>query len=76
MTGSDSADDSADNLKLVPSPAFRTASDKSWAWRPGNEASFHPTSPEGFMDECREQPKVLNWACFRTRIAHISFTPL
>jgi len=21
-----------------PSPAFRTASDKSWAWRPGNEA--------------------------------------
>ena len=24
-----------------PSPAFRTASDKSWAWRPGNEAIFH-----------------------------------
>jgi len=23
-----------------PSPAFRTASDKSWAWRPGNEASY------------------------------------
>jgi len=22
-----------------PSPTFRTASDKSWAWRPGNEAS-------------------------------------
>ena len=22
-----------------PSPAFRTASDKSWAWRPGNEAT-------------------------------------
>ena len=22
-----------------PSPAFRTASDKSWVWRPGNEAS-------------------------------------
>jgi len=22
-----------------PSPAFRTARDKSWAWRPGNEAS-------------------------------------
>ena len=21
-----------------PSPAFRTASDKSWVWRPGNEA--------------------------------------
>jgi len=21
-----------------PSPAFRTASNKSWAWRPGNEA--------------------------------------
>jgi len=23
-----------------PSPAFRTASDKSWAWRPGNEANW------------------------------------
>jgi len=23
-----------------PSPCFRTASDKSWAWRPGNEASL------------------------------------
>ena len=22
-----------------PSPAFRTASDKSWSWRPGNEAT-------------------------------------
>ena len=22
-----------------PSPTFRTARDKSWAWRPGNEAS-------------------------------------
>ena len=25
-----------------PSPAFRTASDKSLAWRPGNEAAQHP----------------------------------
>jgi len=25
-------------------PAFRTASDKSWAWRPGNEAIFGPLS--------------------------------
>ena len=24
-----------------PSPAFRTASDKSWVWRPGNEANFN-----------------------------------
>ena len=27
-----------------PSPAFRTASDKSWAWRPGNEATAIPTA--------------------------------
>ena len=26
-------------------PAFRTASDKSWAWRPGNKAMFWGVSP-------------------------------
>ena len=36
---------------------------------------FHPTSPEGFIDERREQLKVLKRVSFRTRIAHISFTP-
>jgi len=36
---------------------------------------FHPTSPEGFIDERREQLKVLKRVAFRTRIAHISFTP-
>ena len=25
-------------------PAFRTLSDKSWVWRPGNEASIAPTA--------------------------------
>ena len=25
---------------INPSPAFRTASEKSWSWRPGNEARF------------------------------------
>jgi len=25
-----------------PSPTFHTASDKSWAWRPGSEANPHP----------------------------------
>jgi len=36
---------------------------------------FHPTLPKGFIDEHREQLKVLKWVGFRTRIAHISFTP-
>ena len=27
---------------------------------------FHPTSPEGFIDECREQLKLLKWVGFRT----------
>jgi len=36
---------------------------------------FHPTSPEGFTDECREQLKVLKRVGFSTRIVHISFTP-
>jgi len=35
---------------------------------------FHPTSPEGFTDERKEQLKVLKWVGFRTHIAHISFT--
>jgi len=26
-----------------PSPAFHTASNKSWAWRPGNEATYTHT---------------------------------
>jgi len=29
-----------------PSPAFRTASNKSWVWRPGNEAKF---APDGWL---------------------------
>ena len=31
-----------------PSPAFRTASDKSWAWRPGNEATKYSVNHTGF----------------------------
>jgi len=36
---------------------------------------FYPTS-EGFIDEHREQLKVLKRVGFRTCIARISFTPL
>jgi len=36
---------------------------------------FHPISPEGFIDERNKQLKILKLVGFRTRIAHISFTP-
>ena len=31
---------SRDEIYQAFPPAFRTASDKSWAWRPGNEANI------------------------------------
>jgi len=37
---------------------------------------FHSTSPKGFIDEHREQLKVLKRVGFRTHIVHISFTSL
>ena len=35
-----------------PSPAFRTASDKSWVWRPGNEATCHCRAPTHLPCTC------------------------
>jgi len=50
-------------------------SQTSFSLQVNPEHCFHPTSPEGFIDECREQLKILKRFDFRTRIAHISFTP-
>ena len=46
-----------------PSPAFRTASDKSWAWRPGNEATW---TVGGRMEEWHIPRKTASkWVHYR-----------
>jgi len=39
---------------LVPRPPRPTASDKSWAWRPGNEATESPLEEMGCGKKCIE----------------------
>ena len=43
-----------------PSPAFRTASDKSWAWRPEKEATATTHSSVNYYKLYKQNYK-LNW---------------
>jgi len=54
-----------------PSPAFRTASDKSWVWRPGNEARIRVVLFSGWTSSRTSHQLYLIFQTFCTFVSRV-----
>jgi len=52
-------------------PAFRTASDKSWAWRPGNEARTMSLYPRSELDPELDSQNMVQLQLAPSAVIHV-----